>query len=138
MRPTRIRELKMKKSLFILVVVVFLGINVNAQTENESKFQLLIENTENGIKITSSKGCAFKELTFSLSEGQIQEIDQYGMRKANDEIRKVDDNFASFRMTIKKEKDVIYFEGIEGTVFSKLSFLCLVGKNQLINQNGML
>ena len=127
----------MKKSLFILAVVVFWGINVNAQTTYESKFLLLIENTENGIKITSSKGCAFKELTFSLREGQTQEIDQYGMRKA-DEIRKVDNNLASFRMTIKKEKDVIYLEGIEGTVFSELSFLCLIGKNQLINQNGML
>jgi len=127
----------MKRILFVLVAVAFIGISVNAHTENESEFVLLIENTANGIKLTSSKGCAFKVLTFSLREGQTQEIDQNGMRKANDEIRK-DNSLASFRMIIKKEKDVIYFEGIEGTNFSKLSFLCPVGKNYFIDQNGML
>jgi len=127
----------MEKKLFILITVVFFCINVNAQTKDESKFLLLIKNTENGIKITSNKGCAFKELTFSLREGQIQEIDQCGMRNTNDEIRKIE-NLASFRITIKKTKGVLYFEGIEGTTFSKLSFLCPVGKSQLIDQNGML
>ena len=127
----------MKKYLLILVAVVCFGINVNAQTERESKFLLLIENTENGIKITSSKGTAFTELTFSLREGQTQEIDQFGMRSAEDEIRK-DDNLASFRMTIRRTKEALYLEGIEETAFKKLSFSCPICSKQLIDQNGML
>lgn len=130
----------MKKIFLILAVVLYLGINANAQTESDStssKFLLLIENTEDGIKITSSKGCAFKELTFSLKEGQIQEIDQFGIRCSDDEIVK-DDNLTLFRFTIKKVEGGLSFEGIDGTTWKKLSFSCPINCSQLIDQNGMI
>jgi TonB family protein len=110
---------------------------VNTQTEQESKFLLLIENTENGVNITSSKGTAFTELTFTLREGQAQEIDQFGMRNPDDEVRE-NDNLASFRITIRKTKETLYLEGTKGTAFTKLSFSSPIGSKQLINQNGML
>ena len=113
-----------------------LCMNVNVHAERESKFLLLIENTENGINITSTQGCAFKELSFSLKENQIQEIDQFGMRYANDKVRK-DDNLASFRINIKKTKEGLAFEGIEGTTWKKLSFTCPINEKRLIDQNGM-
>ena len=140
MRPTHIRGLKMNKLILALVAVICFGYSVNAQTSCDlktSKFVLLVENTENGIKFTSTQGCAFKELTFSLKEGQTQEIDQNGMRDTNDKVVK-DDNLASFRFTIKKIKGGLAFEGIEGTAWSKLSFSCQINASQLIDQNGML
>ena len=62
----------MKKIFLILVAVMCFGKSVSAQTESvleTSKFLLLIENTKDGIKLTSRKGCAFKELSFSLKIG---------------------------------------------------------------------
>ena len=140
MHPTRIRGLKMKKFFLALFVVICLGNSANAQTScnlEASKFILLVENTEDGVKLTSNKGCAFAELTFSLREGQVQEIDQFGMRSANDKAVK-DKSLASFRFTVKKTKDGFAFEGIEGTSWKKLSFTCPVNTSQLIDQNGMI
>jgi hypothetical protein len=127
----------MRKCFLILAAIMLLGVNMNAQTESESKFLLLIENTESGIKITSTKGCAFEELAFILQEGQTQEIDQFGMRGEDDVVRN-DNDLASFRITITKTKEGLDLEGIEGTTSTKLSFSCPVGKSQLIDQNGML
>ena len=143
--PDTYRELNMKKFILILVAAICIGKFANAQTESvseKSSFLLLIENTKDGIKLTSRKGCAFKELSFSLKKGQTQEIDQFGMRDANDEVRIVnDDNLASFRFTITKKNDGsnldVAFEGIEGTTWKKLSFVIPDG-SQLIDQNGML
>ena len=138
----------MRQFIFILVAVVCFGISANAkflannsenaQTEcsSTSNFLLLIENTENGIKITSTQGCAFKELRFSLKEGQKQEIDQNGMRNSNDRVVQ-DDNLASFCITIQKSKEGLVLEGIDGTAFKRLSFSCRIGQSQLIDQNGM-
>ena len=143
--PDTYRELNMKKFFLILVAVICFGKFANAQTESvfeASNFLLLIENTKDGIKLTSGKGCAFKELSFSLKKGQTQEIDQFGMRNANDKVRVVnDENLASFRFSITKRNDGpaldVAFEGIEGTTWTKLSFSVPRG-SQLIDQNGML
>ena len=134
----------MKKLFLILVAVICFGKFVNAQTESTleaSKFLILIENTKDGIKLTSRKGCAFKELSFSLKVGQTQEIDQFGMRNPSDKVRVVnDDNLASFRFKITKINDgtalEVSIEGIEGTSWKKLSF-SIPDSSQLIDENGM-
>ena len=134
----------MKKFFLILVAVICFGKFVNAQTESASeasKFLLLIENTKDGIKLTSRKGCAFKELSFTLKKGQTQEIDQFGMRDANDEVKiSKDDNLASFRFKITKKNDgtalEVALEGIEGTTWKELSF-SIPDSTQLIDENGM-
>ena len=134
----------MKKIFLILVAIVCFGINGNAHkksTLETSKFVILIEKTEDGIKLTSKQGCAFKELTFLLKKGQTQEIDQFGMRDTNDNVRvNKDDSLASFRFKITKMSDgpflEIALEGIEGTTWEKLSFGTPKG-SQLIDENGM-
>jgi len=134
----------MKKFYLILVAVICFGTSVNTQTKSAleaSKFLLLIENTKDGIKLTSRQGCAFKELSFSLKKGQTQEIDQFGMRDENDEVKEVkDDNLASFRFRITKMNDgpalEVALEGIEGTAWKHLRFSIPNG-SQLINENGM-
>ena len=130
----------MKKFFLALFAVICLGNSANAQTccnLETSEFILLVENTKDGIKLTSNEGCAFTTLTFTLREGQVQEIDQFGMRSANDKVVK-DKSLASFRFTVKKTKDGFAFEGIEGTSWKKLSFTCPVNTSQLIDQNGMI
>ena len=135
----------MKKLFLILVAVMCFGKSVSAQTESvleTSKFLLLIENTKDGIKLTSRKGCAFKELSFSLKIGQTQEIDQFGMRTPNDKVCEVkDDNLASFSFRITKmEGDftpAVSLEGIEGTSWKKIIYAIPSG-GLLIDQNGML
>jgi hypothetical protein len=49
-----------------------------------------------------------------------------------------DANFANFLFTIKKTKEGLSFEGIEGTAWKKLSFSCPKGVcHQYIDQRGM-
>jgi hypothetical protein len=134
----------MKKYFLILVAAICFCNIVSAQTECEfetSTFLLLIENTEDGIKLTSRKGCEFGELSFPLKKGQSQEIDQFGLRDSKDLVRLTnDDNLASFRFSITKLSDgsalEVALEGIEGTVWKNLSFAIPSG-SQLIDQNGM-
>jgi len=134
----------MKKCVLILVAAVCFGITVSAQTASAlkaSKFLLLIENTKDGIKLTSKQGCAFTELSFLLKKGETQEIDQFGMRDADDRLRVVkDDNLASFRFKITKIDDgtalKVVLEGMEGTAWKKLSFDIPSG-SQWIDENGM-
>ena len=134
----------MKKFFLILVAVICFGKSANAQAESAleaSNFLLIIENTKNGIKLTSRQGCAFTELSFSLKKGQTQEIDQFGMRDANDEVKiSKDDNLASFRFKITKKNDgtalEVALEGIEGTTWKELSF-SIPYSSQLIDENGM-
>ena len=149
----------MKKSNIVLIclaVVFFVGTTVNLyfhiykpmqenwanpRTENIpelSNFLFLIENTANGIKITNTEGCIFTELSFSLREGQIQEIDQYGMRDPWEKIRtNNNDKYASFRIAIKKTNERLELKGIDGTAWEELNFACPVNCTQLIDQYGM-
>lgn len=50
--------------------------------EHLADYLFVIFKTTKGVKLTGLEGTAWKELSFSLSEGAIQTIDQYGM--AND------------------------------------------------------
>ena len=134
----------MKKIFLILAAIVSFGINVNAHktsTLETSKFLILIENTEDGIKLTGKQGCAFEELTFSLKKGQTQEIDQFGMRDKDENVREAkDENLASFCFKITKMNGgsflEVVLEGIEGTTWKELSFGIPSG-SQLIDENGM-
>ena len=144
MFPTHTRELNMKKLFLILVAVICFGKFVNAQTESASKasnFLLLIENTNDGIKLTSKKGCAFKELSLTLKKGESREINQFGVRGEKAKVRLDDEtNFASFRFKITKKNDgtglEVALEGIEGTTWKELSF-SIPKSGKLIDENGI-
>jgi len=123
----------MRSFFIILVGVVCLGTSCNSTPK---EFLLLFENTENGVKISSREGCAFSELAFNLKEGEIQEINQWGMSDPNDKVCKSAD-FARFRITIKKVKNGFILEGIEGTTWKKLSFDLPINGGQWIDRNGM-
>lgn len=129
----------MKKISFRIALSVFLMIgayhSVFSQTETTpelAKFLILVETTDDGIKLTGQQGCVFKILTFTLNAGKSQAINQFGM--TSQEVSKV----SNFLFTIKKTKDGLSFEGLKGTAFKKLSFSCPKANcHQAIDQSGM-
>lgn len=116
---------------------------INAETKKDlskSTFAILIENTEDGIKVNGCKGCAYIHVTATLQEGETICLDQNGIGKHFNRKKPVkkDKKLASFRMKITKKKGELLLEGHEGTIWTKLSFSCPVGGQQLVDQNGML
>ncbi len=80
-----------------------------------SKFLLLVEETVDGIKISGLKGCAFKTLSFTLADNDIQVIDQYGMSSLDRIKPEKDRKLANFLFKIKKTKEGYSFDRIEGS-----------------------
>ena len=103
-----------------------------------SGFLILVETTENGLKLTCQEGCAWGELSFSLNGYRRQAVDQYGMSSLKREEPEKNDRLSNFLFTVKKTKEGLNFEGKEGTAWSELSFKC-PDKNcyQYIDKEGM-
>jgi bla regulator protein BlaR1 len=114
------------------------AISQTDSTPELTKFLILVETTDDGIILTSEQGCAFKKLTFTLKDDNTQAVDQFGMSSLNRDKTVKNSNLANFLFTIKKTKEGLSFEGIEGTAWKKLSFSCPKGKcYQYIDQYGM-
>jgi len=101
-------------------------------------FLILIENEDDLIKIKGIKGCAFKEISFTLRNDKVQAFDQNGMTILGKEREIRDSDLADFLFTIKRIENGLSLEGIRGTSWKKLAFN-FPEKNfsQLINQDGM-
>jgi len=127
--------------LFITAFVIVIGlsnVSLTKPVKEVSAFSFLVQNTEDGLKLISKSGTAWKEVTFSLEENKSQAINQFGMASIEKEYAPKDSRLANFLFTVKKTKDGLAFEGIRGTAWKNLSFSCdKKGCNQLINQYGM-
>ena len=112
-----------------------------SQTEKSAKlakFLILIETTDNGMKVTGKEGCAFTDLSFTYSTHNNQAIDQSGMTRLNKNKQPQDISKTDFLFVIDKTNDGISLEGIVGTAWKTLNFACPKGKcHQYIDQNGM-
>jgi hypothetical protein len=109
-----------------------------ARTVEVSKFLILIQNTDNGLKLKCEEGCAWKELSFSLKDDKFQAVDQYGMTTIDRDKPSDDDKLSNFLFEIQRTKNGISFGGKEGTAWTKLNFSCPDNKcNQYIDQYGM-
>ena len=100
-------------------------------------FKVVVEKTENGIKMQSVKGSAWIDLSFSLNNDRPQAIDEYGMTELNKISSDKDSNLADFLFTITKTENGIVLKGIEGTAWSDLSFPLPENGKQEIDQYGM-
>jgi len=127
------------KSLIALILLT-LSSEIIAQEQSSSDlkdFKITIEKTDNGLKMHSSEGSAWIDLSFSLANDKTQAIDEYGMTQLDKVSSNKDSNLADYLFTITKTKDGISLTGIEGTAWKGLSFtLCENGK-QMIDQFGM-
>lgn len=127
-------------NLFIAVFVLTASSELIAQEKESTDlkdFKVVVEKTENGIKMRSVQGSAWMDLSFSLNNEQPQAIDEYGMSELNKVSSRKDSNLADFLFTITKTENGIELKGIEGTAWTELSFSLSENGKQAIDQNGM-
>ena len=110
-----------------------------AQKKNPDlkQFKVIVEKTDNGIKMKSKKGSAWIELSFSLNNYQAQAVDEFGMTELKSISKNKDENLADFLFTITKTEKGIELKGIEGTVWSELKFSLANNQKKAIDQFGM-
>lgn len=141
--------LKLKYALLIPMVfgmLLYTSSNAQEKVVNNkevkrelSEFLIVIEKENNEIKLTCQKGCAWKELSFTLIENKSQAIIQFGMVTfpRGDFIKEYSIN-SNFLFTLNSTENGLKLEGKKGTAWLNLSFSCPKDNcKQAIDQNGM-
>ncbi|WP_420602335.1 hypothetical protein [Flagellimonas sp.] len=137
------KKLNLKKpALNVLIATLFLAITsgLTAQEEKSADikdFKVVIEKTDDGIKMQGVNGSVWSDLSFSLNKNRPQAIDEYGMTDLNKVSTNKDPRFTDFLFTITKTDHGIELKGIQGTAWSSLSFSLAENQKQAIDQNGM-
>lgn len=127
----------------IMLMALFLttwSIEVLAQEQEAAavpQFKITIERTDNGLRLQSQQGSAWKELSFNLSDNQVQAVDEFGMAEPEESNAARDNSYADYLFTITKTKDGLLLTGMEGTVWTKLSFSLPANGKQTIDRLGM-
>ena len=109
--------------------------SAKAQEEKRSAiadFHISIQNTPNGIALTSSKGSAWEKLEFTLPYDKPQAINGYGMADA---VKGLENG--SYLFTITRTRSGIKLKGLHGTAWIDLGFTIPPNKTQSIDQLGM-
>lgn len=131
------------KRLFSTIMMALLFFTATSELIAQEKrvelkdFKIIIEKTDNGIKMKSTKGSAWIDLSFSLNNYRPQAVDEYGMTELENVSENKDKNFADFLFTITKTENGIELKGIEGTAWTELKFSLAENEKQAIDQNGM-
>lgn len=125
----------------ILMGLLFLtatsGLIAQEKKAELKDFKVIVEKTDNGIKMKSEKGSAWIDLSFSLENDQPQAVDEYGMTELKNISENKDEKLADFLFTITKTENGIEIKGIEGTAWTELKFSLAENKQQAIDQFGM-
>ncbi|MGI6343074.1 MAG: hypothetical protein ACOXZ9_08895 [Bacteroidales bacterium] len=109
----------------------------SAKSANYKEFKIVIERTDNGLKLLSYKGSAWTDLSFTFSSDEPQAIDEYGMTKLGEVSDKKDPELADYLFTITETEDGVILKSIEGTAWKSLDFSLPKGEKQAIDQVGM-
>ena len=137
---TKLKFKKLTLNTLIALFVLTASSELVAQekkSDNLKNFKVVVEKTDNGIKMQSVKGSAWIDLSFSINNDKPQAIDEYGMTVLNKISSEKDSNLADFLFTITKTENGIVLKGIEGTAWTDLSFSLLENGKQAIDQFGM-
>lgn len=136
-------KLNFRKTNLILwiLTISLMGCSSLKNTEQKSselkEFKVIVEKTDNGIKMQSVKGSAWVKMAFRLNNYQPQAIDEYGMTELKKNSLDKDANLADFLFTISKTENGIVLKGIEGTAWTDLTFSLDENGKQAIDQFGM-
>ena len=133
-------KLNLKKTvnnLLIGAIMLTAFQNVLAQEKILKEFKIIIEKTNDGIKMNSLNGSAWIDLKFNINNNQVVAIDEFGMTKLNKVSTLKNQNLTSFLFTITKTNKGILLKGIEGTKWTGLSFELIENGRKAINQFGM-
>lgn len=130
------------KTLFPVLIIPILFLTTASELIAQKKFELkdfkiIIEKTDAGIKMKSTKGSAWTDLTFNLKDYSPQAVDEFGIARSNMAPQTNDEDLADFLFTIAKTKNGIELKGIEGTAWSELKFTLAKNKKQIIDQFGI-
>jgi hypothetical protein len=131
---------KLFSQMLIAVCLFILSAEIRAQKLSNSAlkgFEITIEKTDKGLKMHSSEGSAWIDLSFSLTADKPQAIDEYGMTSVGQVNSEKDPKLADYLFTITDTKDGITLAGIEGTAWKVLNFTLSDNGKQTINQFGM-
>ena len=129
------------KILLVVFLITISNLNLLAQETKPtelSEFLVSVETTDHKeIKLKCTEGCAWKTLTFNLSDmNSIQAIDEFGMTNKNDENKK-DENLSDFLITMQRTDNGLIFKGLNGTAWTDLRFSLKPNSPQLIDEMGM-
>ena len=133
----------LNKLIFSITIFVFsLGASSVLMAQDSKStdlkgFKLVIEKTEDGIKLQCKKGAAWKELSYRTCDFKEQAIDEFGLTNLKKETLKSESKLADFLITIKLTDTGISLKGIKGTAWTDLSFSLSDNGIQTIDQNGM-
>lgn len=128
------------QNLLMAVLIIYASSDLVAQEKKATDlkaFKVVVEKTENGIKMQSIEGSAWINLTFSINNGHPQAIDEYGMTELDKISSEKDPNLTDFLFTITKTEKGFKLKGIEGTAWTDLNFSLAGNGKQAINQFGM-
>lgn len=131
---------KLSSTLLIALLFIIVNSDLLAQEKKSTDlkdFKIVVEKTDNGIKLTSTEGSAWVDLAFSIDDDLPQAIDEHGMTKTDKVSSEKDANLADFLFTITKTENGIVLKGIEGTAWTDLSFSLTENRKQAIDQFGM-
>ena len=125
----------------ILIALLFLTATseliAQEKTTELKEFKIIVEKTDNVIKMKSEKGSAWIDLSFTLNNDRPQAVDEYGMNELITVSKNKDEKLTDFLFTIIKTEEGIELKGIEGTAWTKLKFSLSENKKQAIDQFGM-
>lgn len=125
---------------FAFSSLLLVSTNLIAQEEHENdlkNFKVVLEKTDEGVRLKGIEGVAWIDLSFNLSDKQSQAVDESGMTNFNENSPLADPNLANFLFTVTKTESGIVLKGIEGTAWTELSFSLEKNSKQAINQFGM-
>ena len=104
--------------------------------ESLSDFRFtVVENSEDGVKLSCQEGCAWETLTFNAENAQA--VNQYGMTSVNEKEPKKDSDLANFLFTIENTEEGVRLQGIKGTAWTHLTFGMKERQSQSVDEMGM-
>jgi len=127
-------------SLLSLAIALLFSINTTAQHDHKSTkkdFTILVETTDNGIKMKCIRGCAWENLSFSINGRNAQSVDQFGTFNAESKRQIADPKHLDFEFSIARKNNAFVLHGLKGTNWQTLNIIN--SKNgQFFNKDGLL
>lgn len=112
--------------------------SAHLESHEPTEFLILIQKTETGLSLKCESGCYWKDLSFSLKQGEYQMVDQNGMTTKNQHDLTAGDRNSRFLFNIRHTANGIELKGMHGTHWNTLTFSCAENDcHQYIDQHGM-
>jgi hypothetical protein len=131
------------KNLFLLLFLAAATISCNSKKDivkvsNDFRIRFVSVSTAT-VKLECTQGCAWKELSWTRSNGTPQAINAYGMVMVDElnEPVNLKDDLPEFKFIVEPTDNGATLESLNGTAWKKLSFSCLTDCNQIVDYNGL-